>query len=64
MKKKKRIGQGMTEYIIIVVLIAIALIAVVKLYGSTLDEIIRGSEGKMNSEVAPSAGDGNVSGGG
>ena len=62
MKKKKKAGQGMTEYIIIVVLIAIALIAAVKLYGTTLDELIRGTNTKMHN-VGTGAGLGNASGG-
>lgn len=55
---KRQKGQGMTEYIIIVVLIAIALIAAVKLFGTTLRDIWRGSTVKLQTEVLPSAGGG------
>lgn len=50
MKMKSRIqqlGQGMTEYIIIVALIAIAAIAVYNLFGDT----VRGQVGDMASEL-------------
>lgn len=36
MKLKSRSGQGMTEYIIIVALIAIALIAIIGLFGGNI----------------------------
>ena len=45
---KKQIGQGMTEYIIIVALIAIAAIAVYGLFGETL----RSQVGGMAQELA------------
>ena len=45
--RKKISGQGMTEYIIIVALIAIAAIAVYNLFGDT----IRGQVGDMASEL-------------
>lgn len=44
----KQSGQGMTEYIIIVALIAIAAIAVYSFFGDT----IRGQMGAMTSELA------------
>lgn len=44
----KQCGQGMTEYIIIVALIAIAAIAVYSFFGDT----IRGQMGAMTSELA------------
>jgi Flp pilus assembly pilin Flp len=34
--KKNQLGQGMTEYILIVALIAVAVIAAVKLFGSNV----------------------------
>ena len=55
MKRLKKLGQGMTEYIIIVVLIAIFLIAAVKMYGGELDTIIRGSS-KKTDDVGTDAG--------
>ena len=45
--KKKQLGQGMTEYIIIVALIAIAAIAVYNLFGDT----VRGQVGDMAAEL-------------
>ncbi len=35
-KKTRQLGQGMTEYIIIVALIAVAAIAVTQLFGATI----------------------------
>lgn len=43
----KQLGQGMTEYIIIVALIAIAAIAVYNLFGDT----VRGQVGDMAAEL-------------
>ncbi|GLS24373.1 pilus assembly protein [Marinibactrum halimedae] len=40
--KKKSLGQGMTEYIIIVALIAIAAIAVFRLFGDTARNQVAG----------------------
>ena len=47
----KQRGQGMTEYIIIVGLIAIFLIAAVKAFGTTLNSVWTKSEEKIQSEV-------------
>jgi pilus assembly protein Flp/PilA len=47
-KYLKQLGQGMTEYIIIVALIAIAAIAVYSFFGDTL----RGQMGAMTQELA------------
>lgn len=44
----KQLGQGMTEYIIIVALIAIAAIAVYSFFGDT----VRGQVGAMTNELA------------
>ncbi len=44
---KKQFGQGMTEYIIIVALIAIAAITVYNLFGDT----VRGQVGNMAAEL-------------
>ena len=47
-QKMPQLGQGMTEYIIIVALIAIAAIAIYGLFGDT----IRGQMGVMTEELA------------
>lgn len=47
-KQLKQLGQGMTEYIIIVALIAIAAIAIYGFFGDT----IRGQMGAMTQELA------------
>ena len=47
-QKLKQLGQGMTEYIIIVALIAIAAIAIYGFFGDT----IRGQMGIMTAELA------------
>ncbi len=47
LSKKKQLGQGMTEYIIIVALIAVAAIAVYNLFGDT----VRGQVGDMAAEL-------------
>lgn len=47
MNIKKQLGQGMTEYIIIVALIAIAAIAVYNIFGDQ----VRGQVGNMASEL-------------
>lgn len=46
-KQHTQTGQGMTEYIIIVALIAVAAIAVTQLFGTT----VRGQMGAIASEV-------------
>jgi Flp pilus assembly pilin Flp len=50
--KLKQLGQGMTEYIIIVALIAVAAIAIYGLFGDT----IRGQMGIMTEELAGQTG--------
>lgn len=52
----KQIGQGMTEYIIIVALIAIAAIAAYGFFGDTL----RSQVGGMASELAGAKGDAQI----
>ncbi len=53
MKKHfKQLGQGMTEYIIIVALIAIAAIAVYSFFGDT----VRGQMGAMTQELGGQSG--------
>ena len=49
----KQVGQGMTEYIIIVALIAIAAIGIYTLFG----DVIRDQMGAMTQELAGGAGD-------
>ena len=51
-KYLRQLGQGMTEYIIIVALIAIAAIAVYSFFGDTL----RGQMGAMTQELSGQAG--------
>ena len=58
MTKLRQLGQGMTEYIIIVALIAIAAITVYSLFGDT----IRGQMGAMTQELAGQDGSATVSG--
>ena len=58
MKNLKQLGQGMTEYIIIVALIAIAAITIYGLFGDT----IRGQMGAMTQELAGQDGSATVSG--
>ena len=53
-KYLKQLGQGMTEYIIIVALIAIAAIAVYTLFG----DIVREQVGGMAAELAGGDGSG------
>lgn len=40
-------GQGMTEYIIIIVLVAILVLVVVKLFGKKIKELFEGSTNKL-----------------
>ena len=49
MKKKTR-GQGMTEYIIIVALIAIAAIGVITLFGDNIRKLFGGSADALAGE--------------
>ncbi len=50
-QKARQLGQGMTEYIIIVALIAIAAITVYNLFGDT----VRGQVGDMAAELGGGA---------
>ncbi len=54
----KQLGQGMTEYIIIVALIAIAAIAVYSIFGDT----VRTQVGNMSKELAGEKGNAKVKG--
>lgn len=56
-KYLKQLGQGMTEYIIIVALIAIAAIGIYTLFG----DVIRDQMGAMTQELAGGAGDNTAS---
>ena len=47
-------GQSMTEYILIVVLIAIAAIVVVKLFGKKIAELFKKSTDKIDKETGDS----------
>lgn len=51
--RARQLGQGMTEYIIIVALIAIAAIVVYNLFGDT----VRGQVGDMAAELSGGAAD-------
>lgn len=51
-KKVKQLGQGMTEYIIIVALIAIVAITVFNIFGDT----VRGQVGDMAAELGGGTG--------
>ena len=50
-KNRKQSGQGMTEYIIIVGLIAIFLITAVKAFGTTLSGTFGAASSKIETEV-------------
>lgn len=54
--KAKQLGQGMTEYIIIVALIAVAAIAVYNLFGDT----VRSQVGDMAAELGGGSADKNA----
>jgi type IV pilus assembly protein PilA len=54
--KLKQLGQGMTEYIIIVALIAVAAITVYGLFG----DVIQGQVGAMSQELSGVDGAGEV----
>ena len=62
-KKFKQLGQGMTEYIIIVALIAVAAIAVYGFFGDTIrgqmgavTQELAGTDGKASRDAATAAG--------
>ena len=55
-QKVRQFGQGMTEYIIIVALIAVAAIAIYGLFGDT----IRGQMGIMTEELAGQTGSASI----
>jgi len=51
MKKLNQRGQGMTEYILIVALIAVAVIGVVKIFGSNVKSGFQDAGGKVKDAV-------------
>jgi len=62
--KTKQLGQGMTEYIIIVALIAVAAIAVTQLFGKTIraqmaavSQEVAGKDGSASATAAGTAAD-------
>ena len=56
--RKKQLGQGMTEYIIIVALIAVAAISVYNLFGQT----VRTQVGDLAAELGGGSTSGNAAG--
>jgi len=50
---QRKQGQGMTEYIIIVVLVAIAVLVAVRLFGGTVSEKFDGSESTIDTQLQP-----------
>jgi Flp pilus assembly pilin Flp len=56
--RKKQLGQGMTEYIIIVALIAVAAISVYNLFGQT----VRTQVGDLAAELGGGSSSGKASG--
>lgn len=46
-------GQGMTEYILIVILVAVAAISVIKIFGSQIQAMFGGAANKMQTETEP-----------
>jgi Flp pilus assembly pilin Flp len=52
-------GQGMTEYIIIVALVAIAAIAVVSIFGGKIKAVFTNSGNALNGDVTHEAGENN-----
>lgn len=64
LNKARQLGQGMTEYIIIVALIAVAAIAVTQLFGKTIraqmagiSQEVAGQDGTESAEAAGTAAD-------
>lgn len=53
MKKLNQKGQGMTEYILIIALIAIAVIAAVKMFGHKVNEGFSGAATAVGAALTP-----------
>lgn len=53
---RRRRGQGMTEYLVLVALVAFLLIAAVQRFGYTIDEAIQGSIFAFNNRNPPPPG--------
>ena len=58
MNRKKILGQGMTEYIIIVALIAIAAIAAFTFFGKTIRQDVAGMSAEMAGQDSSQATEG------
>jgi Flp pilus assembly pilin Flp len=52
---KNQSGQGMTEYILIVALIAVAVIAAVKLFGTNVSNGFNNAAGQISSNTGSAA---------
>jgi Flp pilus assembly pilin Flp len=52
--RKKQSGQGMTEYILIVALIAVAVIVAVKLFGTNVTNGFNNAAGQISSNTGGS----------
>jgi pilus assembly protein Flp/PilA len=59
MKRLNQIGQGMTEYILIVALIAIAVIGAVKYFGKSTKDSFTNSADAVSGAVNKGISDGN-----
>ncbi len=59
---KRKKGQGMTEYIILVALIAIALIAVITIFGKDLKRMFGNATDQLGGKSGTSALEGNTHG--
>jgi len=55
---KKQSGQGMTEYILIVALIAVAVIAAVKIFGSNVSSGFQNAAGQISQNTSSSSANG------
>ncbi len=60
LNRRRQSGQGMTEYIIIVALIAIGTIGVVTVFGDNIRKIFGTSANALNGQTAATTGTNNV----
>lgn len=58
MKRLNQAGQGMTEYVLIVALIAVAVIGAVKIFGSSTANSFKAAAGTTSAAVNTAAGTG------